>query len=152
MVEGGLKLIDIYIKTGTLKGNSVVTLILKSQKYKWTKAFKINKQLPDNAYTKSICLDTIGTIYAIKHLKNKYRKKKITIYNESSHISNALKMEDGEFKNNTKFEIINNMRDLIGTFSDVEIKEFDEKCEFKEELEHIFIECALDDIEIDEKE
>jgi len=44
------------------------------------------------------------------------------------------------------------LRDIVGTFSNLKIKDFDENCECKEELEHIFIECALDNIEIDEKE
>lgn len=148
----GCKLIDIYVKTGTLKGNSVISLILKSQKFKWTKAHKVNKNLPDNSFTKSIFLDAMGVVYAAKHIKNKYKKKKVVLYNDSSHILNALKTKNGEFINNTKFEIIRDVRNIIGTFNNIKVKKFNKKCEFKEELDHIFIECALDDIEIDEKE
>ena len=141
------------MKTGTLKGNSVVSLILTSQKYKWTKAFRVDKNLPDNSFTKSIVLDAVGLLYATKHIKDRYRKKKVIVHSDSSHISNALKTEEnGEYVNKTKIEAVDNLRDSIGTFNDISLKVFKEDCEYKEELEHIFIECALDQIEIDEKE
>jgi len=146
-------LINVYVKTGTLKGNSVISLILTSQKYKWTKAFKVKKDLPQNSFTKSVVLDALGLLYAIKHIKDRYRKKKVVVYDDSSHIINALKQtEEGIFINKTKIEIVDNLRDSVGTFNDLSLKKFNEECEYKEELEHIFIECALDHIEIDEKD
>jgi len=146
-------LINIFLKTGSLKGNSVVSLILKSQKYKWTKTFRIEKNLPDNSFTKSITLDALGLLYALKHVKDRYRKKKVIVYGSSSHISTALKTtEDGEYVNNTKIQVVDNLRDSVGTFNNLNFSDFSDNCEFQEELEHLFIECALDKIEIDEKD
>lgn len=146
-------MINIYVKSGTLKGNSVVSLILKSQKYKWTKAFRIDENLPDNSFTKSITLDALGVLYALKHVRDRYKKKKIIVYNDSSHISTALKTtEDGEYINKTKINAVDYLRDFVGTFNNLSFENFSEKCEYKEELDHIFIECALDQIEIDEKD
>lgn len=145
-------MINLYLKSGTLKGHSVITLILKSQKHKWTKAFKIKSDLPENSYTKSITLDAIGTLYGLRHIKEKYKKKKVTIYTDSSHVHLALKTKGDKYINKTRIKSINNLRDFIGTFGNISIKKFFDKCEYKNELEHIFIECALDNIEIDEKD
>lgn len=149
-------MISIYVRAGTLKGNSVISVILKSQKYKWTKAFRINQNLPENSFTKSITLDALGVLYALKHVKDRYRKKKVIVYNDSIHITSALKTEgegeDEKYINKTKIQTINNLRDSVGTFNNLLFKNFTKKCEYKDELEHIFIECALDKIEIDEKD
>jgi hypothetical protein len=148
----GIKLINIYIKAGTIKGNSVISLILKSQKYKWTKTFRIEENLPKNSFTKSITLDALCMLYALRHVKDRYRKKKVLVYSDSSHLIGALKKKNGEYTNKTKIGMIDNLRNYIGTFSNLHIKNFTKECEYKEELEHIFVECALDQIEIDEKD
>jgi len=145
-------LINIYVKAGTLKGSSTVSIILKSQKYRWTKTFLINQNLPNNSFTKSVTLDALGMLFALKHIKNRYRKKKVVVYSDSGHIKSALKVKDDEYINKTKIQVIENLRDTIGTFSNLSVQDFSEKCEYKEELEHMFIECALDKIEIDEKD
>lgn len=146
-------MINIYIKAGTLKHNSVITIILKSQKYKWTKAFRVEKDLPDNSFTKSIALDALGTTYALKHIKDRYRKKKVVVYNDSSHILTALKTDkEGIYTNKTKITVIDNLRDVVGTFNNLVFEKFSDKCECQKELEHLFVECALDKIEIDEKD
>ena len=146
-------MISIYLKCGVLKKSPVICFILKSQKYQWTKANQIKTELPDNSFTRSITIDMMGLMYALKHVKNKYKRKKVSIYTDSSHIHSSLKRnENNEFINKTKIEIVDRLRNIMCAFSDVEIKNFNEQCKFKEELEHIFVECALDEIEIDEKE
>ena len=128
-------------------------MILKSQKYQWTKAFRIERNLPDNSFTKSVTLDALSVLYALKHIKDRYRKKKVVIYSDSTHITSALKTnEEGKYTNKTKIHAIECLRDVAGTFSGMSVSEFQDKCNYKEELEHIFIECALDKIEIDEKD
>ena len=148
-------MINIYTKSGTLKGVSVISIILKSQKYKWTKAFRVDHKLPDNSFTKSIILDALSVLYALKHVRDRYRKKKVVVHNDSNRIALALKTnddEEGEYTNKTSIQIIEYLRDMSGTFSNLSLDEFSEKCEHKKELEHIFIECALDNIELDEKD
>lgn len=135
-----------------MKGNPAISIILKSQKHKWTKAFLINKDLPTNSFTKSITLDALSLLYALKHIKDRYRKKKVSVYSDSAHIMAALKSMRGKYINKTKIHTIECLRDAIGTFSNISINKFPKKCSYKEELEHIFIECALDKIEIDEKD
>ena len=145
-------MINIYTKAGTLKGNSIISIILKSQKYRWVKAFRINQDLPKNSFTKSVTLDALGILYALKHIKDRYKKKKVILYSDSTHISSALNTKHGEYVNKTKIHAIECLRDVIGTFSNITVKNFSNKCEHKDELEHIFVECALDRIEIDEKD
>jgi ribonuclease HI len=145
-------MISIYMKCGTLEKSPAICFILKSQKYKWTKANKIKIKLPENSFTKSIAVDALGLIYALKHVKNKYKRKKVSIYTDSNHIHTSLERKNDKFINNTKIEIVNRLRDVTCAFSDIDVRNFDENCEFKEELEHIFIECALDEIELNEKD
>ena len=71
-------------------------MILKSQKHKWTKAYQIKTPLPNNSFTRSIMVDSTGLMYALKHIKNKYKRKKVTIYTDSSHIHNSLKRKNNE--------------------------------------------------------
>jgi hypothetical protein len=145
-------MITIFTKSGTLKGNSAVAIILKSQKHKWTKSVKVASMLPDNSFSKSIVLDAIAILHSLKHIKSKYKKKKVIVYNDSIHIMSALKKEEDKFVNKTKLNAIEALRDTVGTFNNLEIKQFPKKCEYVEELNHLFIECALDKIEIDEKD
>ena len=144
-------MIEIYVKSGTIKGKSAISFILKSQKHKWIKAFCVNKNLPENSFTKSIALDSVAVICSLRHIKNKYKKKKVTVYSDSSHVLSALKTKGDEYVNKTKISAIENLRDLTSTFHNISIKKLPDKCEHRDELEHIFIECALDDIELNEK-
>lgn len=140
-------MISIYLKSGVIKKQSAICMILKSQKFKWTKAYKIDdKFLPDNSYSKSIVIDSIAALYSLKHIKDKHRKKNIIIYTDSKNIHGFIKLK------NSKIEAVDRVVDFKNSFNNVVIKKLNKKCEFKDELEHLFIECALDDIEVDEKE
>jgi len=147
-----LKLITIYTKSGSVQGNNAVTFILKSQKHRWTKAHKINCELPKNQFSKCIALDAINVSYALKHVRDKYRKKKVVVYNDSEHVASATKKKNGEYEKNTNISAIEDLRDIIGSFNNVHVKKFPAGCKYHQELEHILIECALDSIEINEKD
>lgn len=145
-------MISIYTKSGSIQGKHAISFILKSQKHKWVKAHKYNKDLPENQFTRKIALDAISILYALKHVRDKYRKKKVIIHNDSEHIASALQKKNGVYVKKTNIEILDKLRDAAGSFSNLHIKEFSPKCEYHQELEHILTECALDEIEIDEKD
>lgn len=147
-------MINVYIKTGTTKGQSAIAIILESQKHKWTKSFKIDRNLPSDAFSRYIVLESIGALYALKHIKNKYKKKKVVLHTSSDHIISSLKkVNDKKYANKTKIDSINDLRDVVGGFNNIKLKKFNKSTkEQEDELEHLFLECAIDNIQIDEKE
>ena len=145
-------MIRIFVKAGTIQGHAALVFILDSQKHRWTKAHKITQDLPQNTFTKSILLESVGIMFALKHIKNKNKKKKIIIYIDSKFILSALEHKDDKFTTKTSNLAVKRLRDVVGCFNDLQFENFiDDYAEFKQDLEHIFIECALDNIEIDEK-
>ena len=138
-------MIEIYAKSGILKKTPVVSIILSSSKYRWVKSFQWKEEV-----TKPF-IEAIGLYYALKHIKSKFMKKDITVYVDSPYLMNALEKKDDKYVNNTKLEAMERLRNKIDSFHNITISEMPDN-ESAEELDHIYLECALDGIEIDEKD
>jgi O-succinylbenzoate synthase len=145
-------MISVYAKSGVLEETPVVSFILESQKHTWTKAHQVKYELPSNSFSRKVAMDAMGILYALKHIKRKYKKKKVTVYCDSAHVLTALQKKDGEYINKTSIDLVEKLRDHMDSFNNIESKPFIDECPKLEDLEHIFVECALDGIEIDEKD
>lgn len=147
-------MINIYIKASVIKGIPTIATIMESPKHRWVKSHKIKPEiLPDNNFARKLAIESLCALFSLKHVKNKWKKKKVIVYSCSDHLISSMKKDkNGDFKNKTRIKEIDMLRDTIGTFNNINFKKFSDKCESLQELEHILIECALDDIEVDDKD
>jgi ribonuclease HI len=139
-------MIDIYIKSGLVSDKPVIAFILKSRKYRWLKTCLVKQKLTKKQ------IESMGVIYALKHIKPKYYKKKIKLYLDSQYLMTMLAMNGRQYKvNNSSVLITKDLRDFMMRFNNLKIDKMNE-CEDVEELIHVYKECGLDDIELNEKE
>ena len=133
--------IEVYTKSGIINDQPVSAFILKSHRHKWLKTQKF-----DTHVTKKQA-DSLGLIWALKHIKTKHKKKKIIIYTDSEYMTEFLSdLNKSSSVNSTK-----SLRDCLSEFVEWEVKPFPLN-ELSEELNHIYQECGLDGIELEEKE
>jgi ribonuclease HI len=141
-------MIEVYCKSGILDNKQrTISFIIKSSKYKWLRAMNVNNggNLTQNQ------LESIGLLFALNHIKSKYRKKKVVVYTDSYYLTNALAKKNGEFINKTNVYATDGLRSFMGSFNNLKIKEFPED-EHRDELIHVYTECGLDNIELNEKD
>lgn len=137
-------MIELYYKAGITHGERSVAFILKSSKYRLLKTRRINREISRNE------VESVGLIYALNHIVHRYKKKKVMLYIDSKYIRDALKKKNQfEYINKTKIIATANLRDVIGTFKNIGLKNMP-KNDDAEELNHVYEECCLDNIELTE--
>lgn len=140
-------MIELYVKSGLIRKKPVIAFILKAPKHRWLKT----KVLEDNLTKKQ--LESMGCLIALSHIKRKHYKDNATIYTDSTYLLDILDMDaDGNFiRQNTSVDITKHLRYLIKDMGRIQIMQMpdDEDCE---ELHHVYQECGLDHIELEEKD
>lgn len=137
---------EVFIKSGIVEKNPVISMIMKYQKHRWLKTHLIKEDM-----TKSK-IEAVGLLYALRHIKPKYHKKKIKVYTDSHYLKEALQKKKGKYKNKTSVAVMESLRDYVDGFPNITLHNFPDGCEDCEELMHVYLECGLDGIELDEKE
>lgn len=138
-------MIKIYIKAGIVSDKSVLAVVLKSQKHRWLKT-----SILPNMTKKQI--ESFSIICALSHMGKKHRKKKITIYMDSDYITSMIhKDKCGNYTKNTSVYMTKLMRDIMDEYGSLSISPTPNNDDM-EELVHVYKECGLDGIELDEKD
>ena len=138
-------MIEIYLQSGFVTKKPIVALILQSSRYRWLKAEQINQHVTNKQ------LDSLAAIYALNHVRNKHRKKKVILYTNSEYLHQFLVKEGKEYKTAlTSVKATANLRDIIDTFLDIKVAKLIQN-DNTEELIHVYKECGLDDIILNEK-
>lgn len=139
-------MIELYVKSGIMRKKPVVAFVLRSSKHQWLKTL----QLKGNWTQKQI--ESFGCLLAIKHIKPKWLKD-VILYTDSEYLLDILAVdEENRFiRENTSVDMSKHLRSLIIDTGCISIHEM--PCDaYYEELDHVFQECAFDDIELNEKD
>jgi len=116
-------MIDIYIKSGILYAGKrgqkqpkyVISTILNASRFRILKALQIDKKITKPQ------LEILGIIYALKHVRDKFRKKNIRVFMDSVFLHHIVIIDEKtqRFKSRTKLEIARILRDILKRFPNI---------------------------------
>jgi ribonuclease HI len=145
-------MIDIYVKSGVIfndthkKHKNVMAFIWISSRFKWLKALQVNYDIS------RFQLEASGLTHALHHIKDKFRKKPIRIHTDSCFIHQTLERSKNGFKRRSKLEAVEILRFTFSRFPHIKVIRPHNNDPHWQELVHVYQECGLDDIILDEKE
>ena len=140
-------MINIYIKSGLIRKQPIVAFILQHDKYRWLKTNIIHYKLTLKE------IESLSILIALKHIQDKYICKPINIYVDSEYLLSMLKRDNNNeyIQLNSSVNISKHLREIILDLN-VNIYSIDHTSDNYQELNHVYQECGLDHIELNEKE
>jgi len=153
-------MIAVYVKAGVFERKDgrkkvkrhAVAIILQATRYRRLKTLHFPEMTKPQ-------LDAVALTFALNHIKQKFRKKRIKIFSDSAFIHQTTKQDrQGNYVTGSGLEPVLVLRDTLDRFTDAKIvmPTKDKKKKWKdenwEELLHVYQECGLDDIILDEEE
>ena len=153
-------MLAVYVKSGVVERKdgrkkvkrNVVAIILQATRYRRLKTL----HLPEMTKPQ---LAAVALTFALNHIKPKFRKKRIKIFTDSAFLHQVTKQDrKGNYVVGSRLEPVLVLRDTLDRFPDTKLylPAKDKKKKWKdenwEELMHVYQECGLDDIILDEDE
>ena len=149
-------MIDIYIKSGFVyagkKGRKsckkVIALTIASSRFKRSKTLQINDDIT------RFKLEATAVIFALGHIKDKFRKKDIRIHTDSHFLIQMAQRDakSGEFVCRTKLQAIEWMRDTIMRYPNLRIVKLNHEHPLWTQTAKMYDDCGFDDIMTDHTE
>ena len=140
-------MIHLYVQAGLVTKKPVVAFILKSPKYTWLKTKLLKHKLTKKQ------TECLGALMALKHIAPKFRKNAMILVLTSPYLLKMLEQDKDRcyVHERSSVQAMNVLRDALLSYPSLMIQTMEDD-KYKEELMHVYTECGLDNIELDEKD